>query len=173
MTAAEVFESATNGGSKDFSALVRILNANQLWCLIGGLTVNCYVEPIYTIGADIVVMTDRLSQISEQLEQARFQIQKFEHSINAKGQQSQLRIQFTTDVRYQEFLSDKKEHEGLGQRVPVASLDNAIRGKIWAWKDQTRRTSKRKKDELDLLRIAESYPELREKIPLEIVEQLK
>ena len=130
MTAAEVFESATNGGSKDFSALVRILNANQSWCLIGGLTANCYVEPIYTIGADIVVTTDRLSQISEQLEQARFQIQKFEHSINAKGQQSQLRIQFTTDVRYQEFLSDKKEHEVLGQRVPAASLDKQFAGRF-------------------------------------------
>ncbi len=136
MTAAEVFESVTNGGSKDFSALVRILNANQPWCLIGGLAVNCYLEPIYTIDADIDVMTDRLSQISKQLEQAEFQIQKFEHSIDAKGQQSQLRIQFTTDVRYQEFLSDKKEHEVLGQRVPVASLDNVIRGKIWAWKDK-------------------------------------
>jgi len=48
-----------------------------------------------------------------------------------------------------------------------------ILGKVWAWKDQTRRVSKRKKDELDLLRIAESYPKLREKIPAEIVEQLK
>ena len=90
MTAAEVFESVTNEGSKDFSALVRILNANQPWCLIGGLAVNCYVEPIYTIDADIVVMTDRLSQISKQLEQAEFQIQKFEYSIDAKGQQSQM-----------------------------------------------------------------------------------
>jgi hypothetical protein len=52
-------------------------------------------------------------------------------------------------------------------------LDNIIRGKTWAWKDQTRWASKRKKDELDLLRIAEAYPKLREKIPLEIVEQLK
>ena len=173
MTAAEVFESVTNGGSKDFSALVRILNANQPWCLIGGLAVNCYVETIYTIDADIVVMTGRLSQISEQLEQAGFQIQKFEHSINAKGRQSQLRIQFTTDVRYQEFLSDKKEHEVLGQRVSVASLDNVIRGEIWAWKEQTWRASKRKKDELDVLRIAETYPKLREKIPPKIVEQLK
>ena len=173
MTAAEVFESVTNGGSKDFSALVRILNANQPWCLTGGLAVNCYVETIYTLDADIVVMTDRLSQISKQLEQAEFQIQKFEHSIDAKGQQSQLRIQFTTDVRYQEFLSDKKEHEVLGQRVPVASLDNVIRGKIWAWKDQTWRTSKRKKESWTCFGLSKLYPKLREKIPPEIVEQLK
>ena len=157
-TAAEVFESVTNGGSKDFSALVRILNANQPWCLIGGRAVNCYVEPIYTIDADIVVMTDRLSQISEQLEQAGLQIQKFEHSIDAKGRQSQLRIQFTTDLRYQEFLSDKKEHEVLGQQLPVASLDNVIRGKIWAWKDQTWRTSKRKKESRTCFGSSKLYP---------------
>ena len=48
-----------------------------------------------------------------------------------------------------------------------------ILGKILAWKDQTRRASKRKKDELDLLQIAETYPNLREEILLEIVEQLK
>jgi hypothetical protein len=36
----------------------------------------------------------------------------------------------------------------------------------------TRRLSKRKKDELDLIRIAEAYPELRRLIPAEIVKQL-
>ena len=173
MTAAEIFEFVTNGGASDFSAIVKILNQNQPWCLIGGLAVNCYVEPIYTIDADIVVLTDRLRQVSQQLEQAGFQIKKFEHSINAKRRTSQLRIQFTTDARYQEFLASKEEREVLGQRVPVATLENVILGKVWAWKDQTRRVSKRKKDELDLLRIAESYPKLREKIPAEIVEQLK
>jgi hypothetical protein len=173
MTAAEIFESVTNGGASDLSAVVKILNQNQPWCLIGGLAVNCYVEPVYTVDADIVVVTDRLPQISEQLEQAGFQIQKFEHSINAKRKTSQLRVQFTTDARYQEFLADKQEREVLGERVPVATLEKVILGKIWAWKDQARRASKRKKDELDLLRIAETYPKLREKIPAEIVEQLK
>jgi hypothetical protein len=57
--------------------------------------------------------------------------------------------------------------------VPVATLENVIRGKTWAWKNQPRRTSKRKKNELDLLRTAEIYRKLGEKIPTEIVEQLK
>jgi len=173
MTAAEVFESVTRGGVSDFSALVQILSVNKPWCLIGGLAVNCYVEPIYTVDADMVAVTDRLPRISEQLEQVGFQIQRFEHSICAKGRNSQLRILFTTDARYQESLADKEERDVLGQRVPVAALENVILGRIWAWKDQTRRASKRKKDELDLLRIVETYPKLHEKIPAEIVEQLK
>ena len=56
--------------------------------------------------------------------------------------------------------------------VPVASLENIVRGKVWAWQDEQRRSTKRKKDELDLMRIAESHPELRELIPAEIVKQL-
>jgi hypothetical protein len=57
-------------------------------------------------------------------------------------------------------------------RVPVAGLEDIIRGKAWAWQDATRRLSKRKKDELDLIRIAEAYPQLRALIPGEIVTQL-
>jgi len=173
MTAAEVFDSVTNGGASDFSALAQILNANRPWCLIGGLAVNCYVEPVYTIDADIVIVADRLRQICEEMEGAGFEIQEFEHSINAKRGTSQLRVQFTTDARYQKFLTNTEEREVLGQQVPVATLENIVLGKVWAWRDQSRRASKRKKDELDLLRIAEAYPKLREKIPAEIVEQLK
>jgi hypothetical protein len=173
MTAAEVFDSVTNGGASDFDALVRILNKNKPWCLIGGLAVNCYVEPVYTIDADIVIVADRLRQICDEMEGAGFEIQKFEHSINAKRGASQLRVKFTTDARYQEFLTNTEKREVLGQQVPVATLENIVLGKVWAWKDQSRRASKRKKDELDLLRIAEAYPKLRKQIPAEIAEQLK
>jgi hypothetical protein len=173
MTAAEVFDSITNGGASDFDALVRILNKNKPWCLIGGLAVNCYVEPVYTIDADIVIVADRLRQICNEIEGAGFEIQRFEHSINAKRGTSQLRVQFTTDARYQEFLTNTEQREVLGQQVPVATLENVVLGKVWAWNDQSRRASKRKKDELDLLRIAEAYSKLRQKIPAEIVQQLK
>jgi hypothetical protein len=173
MTAAEVFDSITNGGASDFDALVRILNKNKPWCLIGGLAVNCYVEPVYTIDADIVIVADRLRQICNEIEGAGFEIQRFEHSINAKRGTSQLRVQFTTDARYQEFLTNTEQREVLGQQVPVATLENVVLGKVWAWNDQSRRASKRKKDELDLLRIAEAYPKLRQKVPAEIVQQLK
>ena len=64
------------------------------------------------------------------------------------------------------------EREVLGRRIPVASLEDIVRGKVWAWQDEQRRSTKRKKDELDLMRIAEAYPQLRPLMPAQIVEQL-
>jgi hypothetical protein len=46
MTAAEVYESVMNGGTSDFAAAVNILDQNPPWCLIGGLAINCHVEPV-------------------------------------------------------------------------------------------------------------------------------
>lgn len=172
MTAAEVYESVTNGGTSDFAAVVETLNRNKPWCLIGGLAVNCYVEPVYTIDVDLVVAAAKLSQIERELKAAGFNLERFEHSTNAQRAESKLNLQFTTDPRYQDFLGNETEREVLGLCVPVASLENIIRGKVWAWEDSARRSSKRKKDELDLLRIAEAYPDLRRLIPAGIVAQL-
>ena len=123
MTAAEIYESVTNGGSSDFAELVTVLNRNEPWCLIGGLAVNCYVEPVYTVDVDLVMVAATQRQV-------------------------------------------------LGLAVPVASLQDIVRDKVWAWQDEQRRSTKRKKDELDLMRIAEAHQELRRLIPAEIVKQL-
>ena len=152
--------------------LVGILNRRGAWCLIGGLAVNCYVEPVYTLDADIVVIASELPTIKDELIAAGFNVEEFPHSLNAKMANSDLRIQFTLDPRYQDFVADTELHDVLGQLVPVASLANVVRGKTWAWNDAKRRLSKRKKDELDLIRIAEGYPELRDLMPEEIGRQL-
>jgi hypothetical protein len=172
MTATEVFESVTGSGSTDFARLVRILDLHGPWCLIGGLAVNCYVEPVYTLDADIVIASRELERIKPELGAAGFVIQEFPHSLNATMPGSELRIQLSLDPRYQEFLTQTELREVLGEQVPVASLLNIVRGKIWAWSDQERRPTKRKKDELDLMRILEAYPELREMMPREIGEQV-
>jgi hypothetical protein len=172
MTATEIYESVTNGGASDFAEVVAILNRNKPWCLIGGLAVNCYVEPVYTVDVDLVVVAANLERIGRELELAGFRVKTFEHSMNAQRPDSKLNAQFTTDARYQEFLDGATEREVLGIRVPVAGLENIISGKVWAWQDPARRLSKRKKDELDLIRIAETHPELHSLIPAEIVKQL-
>ena len=172
MTASEVFESVTGSGSSDFALLVRILDEHDPWCLIGGLAVNCYVEPVFTLDADIVVVSAELEAISKKLIAAGFSLQEFPHSLNATMPDSELRIQFSLDPRYQEFVTDAEQREVLGEKVPVASLSNIVRGKIWAWSDHKRRPTKRKKDELDLMRILESYPELRGMMPKEISDQV-
>jgi hypothetical protein len=173
MTSTEIFESVTNGGASDFAAAVEILNRHGRWCLVGGLAVNCYVEPVYTMDADLVVASSSLQGIQSELSAAGFQITKHEHSVNAQMKGSDLRIQFTTDPRYQDFLTETDSKTVLGVKVPVAGLANIVRGKVWAWRDPKRRLSKRKKDELDLIRIAERYPEFQSLMPSEIVSQLK
>ena len=173
MTASEVFESITGSGSSDFATLVTILNRRGHWCLIGGLAVNCYVEPVYTLDADIVVITSDLPKIKDELINAGFSVEEFPHSLNAKMAKSDLRIQFSLDPRYQEFVNDTTIREVLGQQVPVASLANVVRGKVWAWSDERQRFSKRKKDELDLIRILETYPDVQDLMPPEIRKQLE
>jgi hypothetical protein len=172
MTETEVFESVTGSGSSDFAVLVSILNQHGLWCLIGGLAVNCYVEPVYTLDADIVVVSSELESIKSDLSTAGFDIDEFPLSVNARMPGSDLRIQLTLDSRYQEFVGKTERLEVLGQQVPVASLSDVVRGKIWAWSDEKRRATKRKKDELDLMRILESFPETRSLMPDEIKEQV-
>lgn len=172
MTASEVFDAVTGSGSSDFSTLIGILNRHGAWCLIGGLAVNCYVEPVYTLDADIVVVSTELPAIKDELRAAGFVVEQFEHSLNARMIGSDLRIQFSLDPRYQDFLNDAEWHEVLGQRALVASLQDVVRGKIWAWSDQKRRATKRKKDELDLMRILEAYPETRASMPEEIKKQV-
>jgi hypothetical protein len=172
MTASEIFEAVTRRGSTDFEALVGILNRHGAWCLIGGLAVNCYVEPVYTLDADVVVVSSELPAIEKELLDAGFSVEKFPHFLNAKMTGSDLRIQLSLDPRYQDFVNQTVVREVLGQQVPVASLANVVRGKIWAWSDEKRRVSKRKKDELDLIRILEAYPEFSDVMPVEIRTQL-
>jgi len=173
MTETEIFESVTNGGSSDFALLVQILQNHGRWCLVGGLAVNCYVEPVFTIDADIVVTASELAALRTELTARGFEVKDHEHSVNAQMKDSDLRIQFTLDQRYQEFLTDTELHTVLGETVRVASLENIVRGKVWAWSDPKRRLSKRKKDELDLIRIAEKYPAVRKLMPAAITAQLE
>ena len=172
MTASEVFESVTGSGSSDFAILVSILSKHGPWCLIGGLAVNCYVEPVYTLDADIVVVSSEVPAIKIDLTAAGFAVEEFPHSLNARMKGSDLRIQFSLDERYQGFLEQALSREVFGHAVPVAALADIIRGKVWAWNDERRRPTKRKKDELDLMRILEAYPDTRAVMPAEISSQV-
>jgi len=57
-------------------------------------------------------------------------------------------------------------------QLPVAQLDDLLKGKIWAFSDTTRRKSKRQKDLADIARIIEVVPELRAQLPDELLSKL-
>ena len=162
----------TRGGATDFARLVEACESFGPYCLIGGLAVDCYVEPVYTLDADFVVVAPNLPNLAVYLREQGFKTQEHPPSMNALAPSSQLRIQFTTDPRYQAFLARAVEAEVLGVRAKVACLEDVTRGKLWAWLDPQRRLSKRKKDELDLVRLAEAYPELKSLYPPDLQQQL-
>ena len=162
----------THGGATDFAGLIQACESFGPYCLIGGLAVNTYVEPVYTLDADVVVIASSLPKLSAYLQEQGYKTEEHPHSVNVQAPGSELRIQFTTDERYQPFLARSVEAEVLGVRVRVACLEDVTRGKLWAYSDPRRRLSKRKKDELDLIRLAEAYPELKSLYPRELQEQL-
>jgi hypothetical protein len=134
-------------------------------CVIGGLAVNHWSrEPLVTKDADIVVAFSDLPLALESARAAAFSITAFRFSANLQGK-GEIAIQVTTDPRYSGFAERGSEAEVFGMVLPVASLEDTFQGKLWAWSDPTRRPLKRKKDELDLLRLAEAHPSLAERLP--------
>jgi hypothetical protein len=172
----EAFELTTKGGATDFARLIAACESFGPYCLIGGLAVNCYVEPVYTLDADLVMIAAGLPNLSAHLREQGFKTEEHAHSVNATAPGSDLRIQFTTDQRYQAFLGRSVEAKVLGTQVRVASLEDVTQGKLWdeLWDDgdPRRRLSKRKKDELDLIRLGEAYPALKSLYPDELREQI-
>jgi hypothetical protein len=57
--------------------------------------------------------------------------------------------------------------------MPVANLEDVLRGKVWAVQDPERRASKRQKDLADIARVLEKYPALTEMVPEEITKRLE
>ena len=162
----------TQGGATDFARLIGACELFGPYCLIGGLAVNCYVEPVYTLDADIVVIAASLPDLTAHLAAHGFKTEVHAHSGEALAPGSKLRIQFTTDERYQAFPARCVEAEVLETRVKIARLEDVTQGKLWAYGDPGRRLSKRKKDELDLIRLAEAYPQLKSLYPGELQDQI-
>ncbi|MGH9794032.1 MAG: hypothetical protein ACRD5G_04595 [Candidatus Acidiferrales bacterium] len=173
MTADEVYELTTKGGATDFAKVVEICRRVGDYCLVGGLAVNCYVEPVYTVDADFVIVAARTAELKRHLTAAGFAVEEFAHSVNAQAPPSELRIQFTTDPRYQAIIGRAEERIVLGVPTRVARLEDVVQGKLWAYVDPQPRMIRRKKDELDLLRLAERYPHLRETYPPELRQQFQ
>jgi hypothetical protein len=160
MTAREIYDLTLRGGGNDFQATVELLERlGEPWCLIGGLAVNAYCEPVYTADADFVVVASQLEFVCAELAGLGFSISHHRFWVNAHLPGSGLVIQFTTDERYQDFLGRATSAETLGVQCRVAALPDLFQGKLWAAADPERRPSKRLKDELDLVRVAETYPD--------------
>ena len=165
MTKKEFMNSVSNGREDILQQMLDLLNEMKIdYCVIGGLGVNAYVEPVVSLDLDLVVVTEETENLLAATEKI-FHQEKFLHSVNLGSAKSDLRIQLQTDPRYQTFIARSSTKEVMGYQMKVAALGDILQGKIWAYFDEQRRMSKRQKDLADIFRLVESYPHLKDLLP--------
>ena len=173
MTAKEFMSGVTRDGDNILARFLALLETcGAPYCVIRGLAVNAYAEPLISLDLDVVVTVTSVEALCSDAANAGFLVERFEHSVNLASPGSDIRIQLQRDPRYQAFLSRGEAHELLGYTMVVARVDDVLQGKIWAYEDATRRASKRQKDLADIARLIETYPKLRELVPASIQARL-
>jgi hypothetical protein len=171
MTGKEFLRAVANGDVDVVSLLLGMLDETRAdYCIVGGLAVNAYAEPVVSLDLDLVVVAQRLDAVVAVARARQMEVQGFAHSVNLSLAGSDLRIQLQTDARYQDFVARRERHTVLRYEMWVARLSDVVQGKIWAYLDPTRRKSKRQKDLSDLMRLVENHPSLRDELPEEIRE---
>ena len=174
MTGKEFLNCLAKGKVDILQQLIAILTEKgSRYCVIGGLAVNAYVEPVVSLDVDIVVAVEDIESVVHEAGSHELKVERFEHSINIRGHGSDLRIQVQTDFRYQPFIERAEARNILGYEMMTATLEDVLQGKVWACIDESRRASKRQKDLADILRITEAFPALADKLPQSLREQLQ
>jgi hypothetical protein len=159
-------------GKQTFQQFLDLLKELKMdYCVIGGLAVNAYVEPVVSLDLDLVVAAANIDKLSKAAKKI-FNLKRLPHRLNLKSSQSDLRIQLQTDPRYQEFVRRGAFEKVMGYRMRVAALEDVLQGKLWAFSDEQRRQSKRQKDLADIFRLVEAFPHLKKALPESIRKQM-
>ena len=165
MTKKEFMNCVANGQVDILQQFLDLLNDMKIdYCVIGGLAVNAYVEPVVSLDLDIVVAINAIDKLSKAAEEM-FTIKEFSHSLNLQSPKSDLRIQLQTHLHYQSFIDRAKSKKVMGYGMKVAVLEDVLQGKVWAYSDEQRRKSRRQKDLADIFRLIEAYPSLKDSLP--------
>jgi hypothetical protein len=172
MRALTFWKMITMDGADFLERVIALLTeAGITFCVVGGQAVNAYVEPVVSLDLDLVVAVDQIAAV-EALCASEFIVRRFPHSLNISTSGSDLRVQIQTDPRYGDFVERATFRDILGLHLPVARVEDVLRGKVWAAQDPTRRPSKRQKDLSDIARLLEAYPVLQSQVPQELLDRL-
>ena len=172
MQALAFWKAVTVDRSNLLERFVEWLRAHDVrFCLIGGQAVNAYVEPVVSLDLDVAIAADQIDHVRLMLAET-FALEPLAHSLNVSAPGSDLRVQIRLDPRYGAFVDRASARDVLGLTLPVASLEDVLRGKIWAVEDTSRRPSKRQKDLADISRLVEKYPDLRASVPSAVLDKL-
>lgn len=173
MGALQFWKAVTIDKANLLEGVIGLLEENGVrYCVIGGVAVNAYAEPVVTLDLDLVVAVEQLEQAATLLG-GSFKLERFPHSVNVSSPDSGLRVQIQTDDRFRAFPERAAEREVLGVNLPVAAIQDVLDSKVWAAQDRARRPSKHIKDLADIARLLETHPELRVRIPESVLVQLR
>ena len=136
MTKKEFMNSIGNGQEDILQQLLDLLEEMKLdYCVIGGLAVNAYVEPVVSLDLDVVIVAGAIDNLIKEAEKI-FKIERFAHSLNLSSSKSDFRIQIQTDPRYQAFIPSASIKDVMGYKMKVATVEDILQGKIWAYSDE-------------------------------------
>jgi hypothetical protein len=172
MKAVEIWKRVTEDRVDLLDQLLQLLREHKIrYCIIGGQAVNAYASPLISLDLDLVVALEQVEAVAKLLS-SRFTVRRFPHSINVSARGSNLRVQIQTDERYFPFVDRATPKTVLGITAPVASVDDVLQGKVWAFLDPERRNTKRQKDLADIARLLDAHPRLRPQVPDEVLRRL-
>ncbi len=99
MTEKEFFKAVSNDQEDVIQIFLDALSTvNVDYCIIGGLAVNAYAEPVVSLDLDIVVAINDIGTACKAVED-HFKIERFAQSINLSSNKSDLWIQLQIDQR--------------------------------------------------------------------------
>ena len=175
MTEKEFFNTISNGKQDILQIIINLLKEMNIdYCLIGGLAVKAYAEPVVSLDVDLIIEFAATDNFLEKVPlKLGAKVERFSHSLNITSSYSDLRIQIQTDSRYQDFIPRSVNKQVMGYEIKVAAIGDVLQGKVWAYMDTQRRESKRQKDLADIFRLVEAYPDLKELLPLIIKEKFQ
>lgn len=126
MTKKEFMNSVSNGQEDILQRLLDLLDSMKIdYCVIGGLAVNAYVEPVVSLDLDLVVAAKKIDNLIESAGKI-FNIEKFPYSFNLTSPKSDLRFQLQIDSRYQAFIPRATVKNVMGYKMNVATVEDVL-----------------------------------------------
>lgn len=172
MSSLAFWKAVVQDKSNFLDRVIALLEEQQIkYCVIGGVGVNAYAEPIVTQDLDIIIAVEDMERARTLLGE-HFKLREFEHSLNVYDPDSKLQVQVQLDPEISEVVSRAKRQEVMDLVIPVAAPQDLIQLKVAAALEPKRRASKRQKDLADISRLIEAFPELKSQVPGEILARL-
>lgn len=169
----EFYNRVTNSNIDIIHEFLQLLHKSKIsYCVIGGVAVNAYCEPILTLDFDCAIILEQVERIRAELKRKGFQVKTPPHTFEVRHPASDVRIQIQRDKRYQEFIKNAKLHKVLGYTMRVDRKEDILMGKIWAYSDPDRDELKRDKDLFDIKRLVRTYSNLKALLNEELKKKL-